>query len=122
MGGCHGSQILPYEPTPKGQCLCGTKVFGKVFNHTSVEHELARIILNYHIKKRNIDNNDLGPYIWTLHFIKGKFKNNCVPALLGMEDYPPNIFPQGLLNVWGRNKVNNVYSSKRIENFLYHTI
>jgi hypothetical protein len=121
MGGCHSSQqVLSFEPMPIGQCLCGIKVFDKVLNHTCLEHQLAQIILDYHNQKFNTNNEDLGSYIWTLQFIKDRFKSNCVLALLSSEDYPQNIFPESFLNQWAFS--NDVYSFKRNEDPLLHTI
>ena len=121
MGGCHSHQnVVSFEPILNTQCLCGIKVFGKVLNHTCVEHKLAQIILDYHNEKYNTNNKDLGGYIWTLQFIKDRFKSNCVLALLSTEDYPQDIFPKHFLDQWEYS--NDIHLSKRNEDTLLHTI
>lgn len=118
MGGCHSTTAI--EPMPqKGFCMCGAKAFGKTLNHTLVEHELANIVLQYYRKKLNSEK-ELGGYLWTLQFIKCKFRNQCINALVEMDDFPQNLFPRSMLFAWANNA--NTYSNTNRSNYFIQTI
>ena len=118
MGGCQSTTAI--EPMPqKGFCMCGAKAFGKTINHTIVEHELANIILQYYRKKLN-SKKEIGGYIWTLQFIKDKFKKQSVNVLVGMDDFPKTMFPNNLLLAWTQNVKS--YTTSKGYTFEIHTI